>query len=323
MLKPKTLLLLSSCFFVSTFLSAREPDDSTKQLLEELNRMDSIEESLNYKKGAIQLGNGIATMTIPQNFKFLESAQAKYVIEDLWGNPPSSEAPLGLLFPDNSGVFDPGGYAFIVKFTELGYVKDGDADKIDYDDLLKDLKESSTAENEERKRMGLSTMDLVGWASKPYYDKDRKVLHWAKEFKVEGSELNTLNYDVRVLGRRGVLTLQAVSAMDQLDSVNRHINDVLSMVSFNQGHRYSDFDSKSDNVAAWTVGGLVAGKVLAKVGFFAVILKFLKFILLGLAIVGGGVWRFITGRKKKEEEYVYQPQAAPSNEQGQNSTPLS
>jgi len=85
------------------------------------------------------------------------------------------------------------------------------------------------------------------------------------------------------------------------------------MVSFTEGYKYSDYNSKTDAVAAWTIGGLVAGKVLAKVGFFAVILKFLKFIILGVVAIGGGIWRFITGRRKKEEEFVYQPQPAPTD----------
>ena len=102
--------------------------------------------------------------------------------------------------------------------------------------------------------------------------------------------------------------------MDQLDSVNAHINDVLAMVNFTEGNRYSDFDSSTDNVAAWTIGGLVAGKVLAKVGFFAVILKFLKFIIAGVVLAGGAIWRFVTGRRKKKEEeaqYQYQPEVVP------------
>jgi uncharacterized membrane-anchored protein len=78
------------------------------------------------------------------------------------------------------------------------------------------------------------------------------------------------------------------------------------MVSFNSGNKYSDFDSKTDNVAAWTIGGLIAGKVLAKVGFFAIILKFLKFILLGLAAIGGAIVKFFKG-KKKQEENIYEP----------------
>jgi hypothetical protein len=55
-------------------------------------------------------------------------------------------------------------------------------------------------------------------------------------------------------------------------------------------------------VAAWTIGGLVAGKVLAKAGFFALILKFIKPILLVLIATGGGIWRFLGGRRKEKEE---------------------
>jgi uncharacterized membrane-anchored protein len=85
------------------------------------------------------------------------------------------------------------------------------------------------------------------------------------------------------------------------------------MVSFNKGNTYSDFDSKTDDIAAWTIGGLVAGKILAKVGFFALILKNIKLIGLAILALGGGIWRFIRGRRKKEEEFVYESQPAPAN----------
>ena len=50
----------------------------------------------------------------------------------------------------------------------------------------------------------------------------------------------------------------------------------------------------------------MAGKVLAKVGIFALVLKNIKLILLAIAGFGGGIWRFITGKKKKPEEAVYE-----------------
>lgn len=316
----KIFLTLLGLFLVCTISFAKEPGDSLNIIVDELKRMDSIESSLHYKTGVIKLGSGIATINVPPNFKFLESAEAAYVVQDLWGNP-KGHAPLGVLFPDNSGATDAGGYAFIVKFEELGFVKDDDAGKINYDDLLKDLKESSVKDNEERKKQGLYTMDLLGWAAKPHYDKEKKVLYWAKEFSVPGAEQHTLNYDVRILGRKGVLTLQAVSSMQELDSVNNHLDEVLNMVTFNEGNRYADFDSKTDDVAAWTIGGLVAGKVLAKVGFFAVILKFLKFIIIGIGLAGTAIWKFVTGRRKKQEELVYEPQPIPGEDNNTNNTP--
>jgi len=303
----KFFLFLTCIFFGHSLLFAKEPGDTLQMIENELKRLDSIESSFSYQTGKIEIGSGIATINVPSTFKYLGPSEAKYVIEDLWGNP-KSDAPLGMLFPANTNATDAGGYAFIIQFENMGYVKDADADKIDYDDLLKDLKESSVKENEERKKQNVFTMDLLGWAAKPYYDKNTKVLHWAKEYSIPGAEQHTLNYDIRILGRKGVLTLQAVSAMDQLDSVNSHIGDVLGMVNFKEGNRYSDFDSKTDEVAAWTIGGLVAGKVLAKVGFFAVIMKFLKFIIIGIALAGGAIWKFIAGKRKKQEELEYQPQ---------------
>jgi uncharacterized membrane-anchored protein len=303
-------ILISILFFSFTSSFAKTPTDSLKLIMDQLKKMDSIEKTLHYKTGAITIGDNIATITVPRGFTFLESSEAKYVLEDLWGNQ-KGQSPLGLLFPEGSTASNPANYVFVVEYEAMGYVKDNDADKINYDDLLKELRESQAKANIDRKTAGLSTMDLVGWAATPHYDKERKLLYWAKEYKVEGEEEHTLNYDIRVLGRKGVLILQAVSSMAALDSVNKNVNNVLSMVSFTEGNKYSDYNSKTDAVAAWTIGGLVAGKILAKVGFFAVILKFLKFIILGVAAIGGGIWRFITGRRKKEEEFVYQPQPAP------------
>jgi uncharacterized membrane-anchored protein len=254
----KKVLLIAVTF--GTVISSSAQDvavDTAAIMMEYLKQRDSIEKTLAYKTGTITLGDGIATINVPPGFKFLESQDADRVLYDLWGNP-KGEAPLGLLFPDYSGATDPGGYAFVIKFENIGYVKDKDANKINYDDLLKDMKEGQAEENLERQKLGAPTMEIVGWAAAPYYDQEKKLLHWAKEFKVEGQEDNTLNYDVRVLGRKGVLTLQAISNMAEFDSVNKNIDKVLSMVAFNSGHAYSDFDSKTDDVAAWTIGGLVA-----------------------------------------------------------------
>jgi uncharacterized membrane-anchored protein len=310
----KVLLLFTGLFFSFTFILANDPADSLQLLMEkQLKIMDSIESTLHYKTGTISLGNGVAAINVDNGFRFLESNEAEYVLTDLWGNLKGTK-PLGILFPPNSGATSFEGYAYLIEYDNIGYVKDKDADKINYDDLLKEIKEGQAKANEERKKLGLETMDVVGWAAKPYYDKEKKHLYWAKEFKVSGQDENSLNYDIRILGRKGVLILSAISSISQLDSVNKNLENVLAMVSFNSGNKYSDFDSKTDEIAAWTIGGLVAGKVLAKVGFLALILKNIKLVLLGIAALGGGIWRFITGRRKKEEEFVYQPETHVDNQ---------
>ncbi len=43
---------------------------------------------------------------------------------------------------------------FVISYQGDGYVKDDDAGDIDYDDLLKTMKEDTDAENTERKKGG-------------------------------------------------------------------------------------------------------------------------------------------------------------------------
>lgn len=314
-MKKIVTIITGLLLLYTTAMAGNPPEDSLKLLREQLRLIDSIEGTLHYKKGKIVLRNGLATINVPSNFKFLEPDEAEYVITELWGNPKGGDKPLGLILPEEEAAAAINSYAFVIEYDDIGYVKDKDADKINYDDLLKDMKESQAKANEERKRLGMETMNLVGWASTPFYDKEKKILHWAKEFSIQGSDENGLNYDIRVLGRKGVLNLQAVAGINALDSVKAHINDMLAMVNFNEGNRYSDFNSNTDKVAAWTIGGLVAGKILAKVGLWAVLAKFFKLIIAGIVLVGGAIWRFITGRKKKQEEYVYEPQPAPDHTQ--------
>lgn len=295
-------IILLAALFSSTLAFAGDPKDSTAMLLEAMAKIDSIESLLHYKTGTVTLQNGLGSINIAPGFKFLDSAGARFVLEDVWGNLKGQTA-MGMILPADAkaAIAD---YGFVVEYEPIGYVKDGDADDINYDDLLKEMKEDAVKTNEERRKAGIPTMNLIGWAAKPYYDKSRKLLYWAKEFKVDGSDENTLNYDIRLLGRKGVLVLQAVSGMSQLDTVNKNISNILGMVSFNKGNKYEEFDSNVDNVAAWTIGGLVAGKLLAKAGLFVLILKNIKLIVLAVGGAGAAIWRRIKGRKKQDELIV-------------------
>ena len=68
-------------------------------------------------------------------------------------------------------------------------------------------------------------------------------------------------------------------------------------VTFEPGAGYRDFNKDTDKSAEYGLAGLVAGGVALgvakKIGFLAIILKFGKVILLGLAAAGAGAWQFI------------------------------
>lgn len=257
---------------------------------------DSIESSMNYKYGKVDIGDGLAYIEVPQGYKFLEKEQANYVVAELWGNL-EDPTTLGLLLKKDENPLNVS-YAIEISYSEDGYIDDDDAEDLDYDDLLDEMQQDAVANNIELKKLGYPTGELVGWAAAPFYDKENHKLHWAKELNFDGYETNTLNYNIRVLGRKGYITLNVIGDMTVLEDVQQNIDPILTSTTFKEGNQYSDFNPDIDEVAAYGIGGLIAGKVLAKVGFFAVLAKFWKFIAIGAVAIFAGVRKRIFGSKE-------------------------
>ncbi len=257
--------------------------------------------ALNWQTGEVDLNSGLAHVTVPESMHFLGAKDAKVLLETLWGNPPGSDV-LGLLAPKDIGPLDERAWAVVITYEDDGHVKDDDASKINYDDLLKDMKESTAAGNEQRKKAGYPAIELVGWAAPPRYDSTAKKLYWAKELKFEGGTEHTLNYGIRVLGKQGVLVLNAVAGMAQLKDVEAATPTILAAVDFKTGNRYADFNPSTDKVATYGLAGLITGGVLAKTGLLAkfgiLFAKFFKVILFGGAALVAVIVK-LAGKKRQ------------------------
>ncbi len=248
---------------------------------------EEFEAKLGYETGTITLPGGLATLRLPESFRFLGPEGARRLLTEGWGNPPATaEGALGMLVPAGISPLAREGWAIVITFDEDGYVKDDDAASINYTKLLREMQEGSEAANEERRKQGFEAVTLVGWAERPSYDAAAHKLYWAKELKFAGEPENTLNYNIRILGRRGVLVLNAVASMSQLDTIRQQTRGVLDAVEFNEGHRYADYVPGADKAAAYGIAGLILGAGAAKAGFFKVliagILAFKKAIIAGL-----------------------------------------
>ena len=252
-------------------------------------------ESLDYKQGNVPLQQGGIVLKVPQGFYFLAQGDARRLLIDVWGNPPTvGTGILGMILPaDKTPVDDTWGA--VVTFDEDGYVSDEEANKINYSELLTSMKDSTSQASEERVKAGFGAIKLIGWASTPYYDQAAHKLHWAKELEFGGNANHTLNYDVRALGRRGVLKINFVADLNQLDAIKSVIPAVMSMPEFEAGSRYQDYIPGTDKVAAYGIGGLIAGKLLAKAGMLAVALAFLKKGWIIVLLAGGGLVRIAGG----------------------------
>lgn len=266
---------------------------SEQQTLDEEAQYSQLVEqfwkSLHPQTGVIHLSEGNVTLTVPENYYYLNPQDSERVLVDAWGNPPGS-AVLGMLFPAGSTPLDANTWGVTIEYQEDGWVSDEDANEIDYSELLDSMKKDAVKMSTERVKQGYEAIELVGWAATPYYDQPSHKMHWAKELhfgRQEAGDPNTMNYDIRVLGRKGVLVMSFIADMDQKQTIDMHMNDVLEMAEFDEGSRYNDFNPELDKVAAYGLGALVAGKLVAKTGLLAAGLIFLKKFGM-LALVGIG-----------------------------------
>lgn len=310
-MKHVCISLLLALFSASLLLAQDAAETETEPNFEEIMAVyqafaDSFAQHVTFETGAVSLGEDLAKIQVPQGFKYLNPKDSETVLTDLWGNPPSEgeNRSLGMLFPEKDHPMTDSSFAINITYSEEGYVDDEDADDIDYDELLETMQADTKASNEYREELGYGPIELVGWASTPFYDAANKKLHWAKEIKFGDSEENTLNYNIRVLGRKGFLQLNVISEMFMLDEVKQQIDPILDAVNFEEGNRYADFDPDVDKVAAYGIGALIAGKVMAKAGLFAKLGIFLAkgWKIIALAVVGlfAALKRFF-GSKTKEE----------------------
>ncbi len=265
--------------------------------------------SLKWQTGSISLKDGLAKINLTDNFRFIGNEDARKVLHNMWGNPDDPDI-LGMIFPKDKGPLDRDSWAITINYEENGYVKDDDAEKIDYDDLLKKMQQQARDASPEREKEGYPSIELVGWAAPPRYDKATHKLYWAKDLKFGNEKSDTLNYDIRILGRRGVLVLGAISSMQDFPEIDQKVPQILAMVDFQPGNTYAEFDPKIDKVAEYGLAALVAGGALAgaaKLGLLAAGFKWIvagvlalkKLIIVVIVGIVAGVkklWSKVTGK---------------------------
>ena len=262
---------------------------------------EEFESKLAYKTGTVQVSGGMATIKLPASFRYLDEEDSRRVLV-AWGNPPeAASGVLGMLVPSATSPLGEDGWAIVITYDDDGYVSDDDAKTLNFDKILSEMQEQTTETNKLREKEGFEPVMLVGWAEPPHYDAASHKLYWAKELKFGEAKDHTLNYAIRILGRRGVLQLNAVSSIGQLGAVKEGTPDVLAAVEFNEGHRYADYLPGTDKAAAYGIGGLILGSAAAKAGLFKglwlVLLASKKLIFGGLVALGALVKKFLGGNK--------------------------
>lgn len=258
-------------------------------------RVEQFLGSLHPRTGRVEIAKASAHVSLQPGYGYLDAADAQRVLTQLWQNPPDKDV-LGMILPssDPHVLLENDAWAVVVTYVDDGYVSDADAAKLDYARILADMQDATRDANPERIKQGYPAVEVVGWAEPPHYDGDSHKIYWARDLTFDdrrNPKAHSLNYDIRVLGRQGYLSLNAVAPIDQLEQVRADMPRVLAMTEFDDGQRYGDYDARTDKLAAYGIGALVAGGVAAKAGLFAklgvMLLALKKFVIVGIAAVAG------------------------------------
>jgi len=277
-----TLCAANTYAIAATASDAEKPKQTAEQFLA----------SLKPQHGTIDLPGGIATLNLNEDFYYLTPDDTERLIVDGWGNPPGNKT-LGMIIPQATNPMSRAGWGVLVSYKDDGHISDDDAAKIDYTELLKQMQDEDVENNKERIKQGYAGLELLGWAEPPRYDEQSHKMFWARELKVDNAPDNTLNYSIRVLGRAGVLELNAVASMTDLPTIQKELPNILAFTNFTDGNRYADYDPGTDKLAKYGLAALVAGGIAGKAGLFAklglVLLAAKKFIVVGVLVAAGFV----------------------------------
>jgi uncharacterized membrane-anchored protein len=226
----------------------------------------------------------MAEIKVPEGYMFAGAADTKVLMEAMQ-NPLSGEE-LGFLSPTNMEWF------IVFEFSEIGYVKDDEKDKLDADAVLESLRKGTEVGNKERKKRGWPELTITGWEIPPRYNSETHNLEWATRLASEGHA--NINYNTRLLGRRGVMRVTLVADPETLVTATPIFKSLLKEYSYVGGERYAEY-RQGDKIAKYGLTALMVGgaaAVAAKSG----LLKGLWKIIVVAAVAIGAFVKKLMGR---------------------------
>jgi uncharacterized membrane-anchored protein len=286
----RLLPLFLSAFCLATRLAQAAESGASKER--------SFLENINWTKGPAKAElKSLAEVQVPEGFLFTGSKGTQELLEKM-GNPTSG-TELGFLAPTSLTWF------VVFRFSDVGYVKDDDKDKLDANKLLNSIKEGTEAANKYREKMGAAPLHITGWEIPPRYNEQSHNLEWAIRGESEGSPV--INYNTRLLGRKGVMEVKWVGDPEIMSVALPEYQSLLTNYSYKQGERYAEYRS-GDKLAKYGLAALITGgaaAVAVKTGLFASLILFFKkaakFIVIAVVAVLAWVKKLISGGRKSQE----------------------
>jgi len=241
----------------------------------------------------LELGHDVQ-VALPAGYVFLGMPDADRFLKK--NGSFDNEGVLGVVMSQDEKQ----SWGIILDYQEAGYVKDDE--KLDAGELLKAIREGTEQGNKERTAHGFPELHVGDWSEAPRYDHATHRLIWA--LPATSTNGTTINYNTRVLGRKGFVSLNLLSGADRIATEKSNAATMLAATTFKTGARYEDFNKKTDKVAEYGLMGLILGgagiAAVTKVGILAklggLLLAAKKLIISFFVLIGAGLKKLF-GRK--------------------------
>jgi uncharacterized membrane-anchored protein len=246
--------------------------------------------------------SSVAEVTVPESCRFTGRSGVPAFLEASHNLPDESVAAVLFCRPPDSTA----AWFVMFKYDASGLVRDNDKNALDADKLLASMKDATDRANEERDRRGWDKMFISGWVTPPFYDETTHNLTWALEGVTSQGE-SSINREVRLLGRGGVLSAELVAEPNHLAAIVPQFDGVIGTTRFVSGQKYSEW-REGDKVAAFGLVALIAGGAglaAGKLGLFGKLWKLVAAMVLALwklaaaVVLGIVAWVKSLFKKKK------------------------
>jgi uncharacterized membrane-anchored protein len=254
------------------------------------------------RTGQISLNSDQLALNVPSGWKFYAPEEAYAFLQRTNSTAPSGTV-LGLLAPANVNPRDPGVWATVVSYDEIGYVQPQTASGLADTTFDQSVRDARHAQNRA----------FEGFAAQPAFDTNVPTLAWAERQAAPGTGGADLRMEKKFLGRKGVATLTTIGSADQMADMQKANDALTPTLTFAQGYRQADFQPASDQVSAYTVPGLITGVPASatapqavadntqsetSVGGFS---GMYPWIAVGIAILAALGYMIMRGRRKPED----------------------
>jgi uncharacterized membrane-anchored protein len=294
-LRALSIVMLAAATFGVVATASAQPKPAN---FDELDRkFQSIKWQYGPTKGKV---GTIAEVDVPAGYKFSDRVGLLTLLE-LTMNPSS---------PQDMAVICPRDYSMrnqtwflTFEWNAVGRVEDNDRGNLDGNAILESLKAGQTQDNQNRSAKGWPTLNLLGWSKAPFYDPETNLLTWAT--RISASDMPqaiTVNYNSRVLGREGVMSVNLVCAEFELEKELPGYRQIVKGFSFVPGKRYAEW-REGDKVAGYGLTALVAGGVVAgaaKSGLLGKLGKGLIYIVVAVGAGIVGIFKKLFGGRRQE-----------------------